>query len=146
MWKLLSPSIVLQPKEKQVTENAERHDKAEEAVVAYHAGWCIIAVRRALQRKCDAESEKHLMLLERFGKDFQLEKGLKEISKVDLRSTLPTSVSKLSTLTSTDTLDCEELKIDVAGWESTAGLENEHKAKGKHVFNVCDEALPLFYA
>ena len=54
--------------ELQVKDNTD--DAAEEAVIAYHAGWCVVATCQQLQRKQEANKQA-LSILAALGSDVQ---------------------------------------------------------------------------
>lgn len=61
VWQELRNSGTLQMRRE--PREPDRHDLAEDAAIAYHAGWCVIAVRKHLQHKKE-DSTQHLKLLQ----------------------------------------------------------------------------------
>ena len=98
-------------------------DRAAQSVVRYHAGWCVVAVRRDLMKSA-ADSSKYLELIDKFG--------------CDVLSSSNVCTETSSSSSSDD--DPDRAREPVEG----ESVVKSRAFRQKHVFELATSALSLF--
>ena len=127
IWHELQKSGTLQITTK---ERPQRHDAPEAAAIAYHAGWCIVAVRKRIWHK--QGQQENLRVLSQFGVDVRLAQGCR-VSKIELLTSEDDSVLH------GNGQPAESVEEDVAEVEEVVEESVTHDVAVAEVVTVNDE-------